>query len=61
MNKLIQYLNDRIHDNCYICNASLMKNYNHGVAIIKDNTGSHYICIKCSLKTEFKKKENFLI
>lgn len=47
MNNVIQIRKDCVHDNCYICKTSLVKNYNHGVAIIKNDTGAHFICKQC--------------
>ena len=38
------------YDNCYMCNLSLVENYDKGVGIIKDKNGAHFVCYDCSEK-----------
>jgi len=50
MNNIIQIRQDCEHDNCYICDISLVRNYNERVTIIKNNKGAHFICNKCAIQ-----------
>jgi len=55
--KIIPIWIDVKHDNCYICDTSLVYNYTQkGVAIIKDKKGAHFICKKCLAQLLVKKR-----
>ena len=55
MNNIIKIRKDCEHDNCYICDKSLVHNYHSSVAVIKNKTGAHFICKQCFIQIFVKK------
>ena len=45
------------HDNCYLCERSLIEDYDDGVGIIKDKDGVHFVCGDCADKIKENQKK----